>query len=465
MQRRLLIPALVAIFVAPGLVHADGPYEGTWREGTMSIRVDVQSWGGDCGQRPQSTSVPGGGTFRISQQGDQLTFQLGRQRSTRSCWSDNRAVRRVSSSHQSGTWRIVCRTPPEDSRSETGTYTIQAIGADQLSFRDVSRYDWQLNESRCQATITTTQSFTRVSGGTPTPTPTPTPREPAEPRASCTPGAAARIALRPSTAELAPGAEQCFTARVTDTQGCAVRGARVELSLAEGPGALSGRCYRAAGEGRARVVAQAGGLREEATVTIRSMDLSDLIARRSESGSLGGAEADAEASAETAARVSARTPSEDEGSRWIVAALAVGVALLAIGGAAWALGRRRRSKRRTIGGLPGVVLADDPTPPPVRAPEPSAPPEPAPTPERADPEPPPTAEAGATPAGEDMICPSCRRGYPPGSTRCPHDETGLVPYGEFATQSAGERICPTCGQRYPGSVTFCGEDGTTLEPA
>src|SRR5690606_19615783 len=112
--------------------------DGQWREGPMSVSVQVESWGGDCGPRPVSTTSPGGGTFRISQSGDQLTFHLRSERTTRSCWSENRAVRRVSSSHQAGTWRVVCRTPSTDSRAETGTYTIQAIGEDRLSFRDVS---------------------------------------------------------------------------------------------------------------------------------------------------------------------------------------------------------------------------------------------------------------------------------------------------------------------------------------
>ncbi len=107
----------------------------------------------------------------------------------------------MSSTHASGNWRIVCRTPPEDSRGETGTYTIQALGSDQLSFRDVSAYDWQLNQSRCQATITTTQSFTRVSAPAQQAT-TPTP-EP-ERRPACTPGDPARVVLRPSSADSEP---------------------------------------------------------------------------------------------------------------------------------------------------------------------------------------------------------------------------------------------------------------------
>ncbi len=413
----------------------------------MSIQVAVTSWGGDCGPRPQSTSAPGGGTFRISQDGDQLTFHLRQQRTTRGCWSENRAVRRVSSTHQGSTWRIVCRTPPEDSRGETGTYTIQAIGNDQLSFRDVSAYDWQLNESRCVATITTTQSFTRVSGGTATTTPEP-PGE--EPRPACTPGAPARIVLRPATAQIAPDAEQCFTTRVVDAQGCAVRSQRVDLSLASGAGRLEGRCYTAsAADGEATIRARAGELTSEARETVSSMDLSDLIARRSETGSVGSGVANEEdASADTAARVRAHSE-ESIGLLWPLVAL--GVALVLVIGGAIALSRRRKPAKRSIAGLPGVEI---PEPELRRA---STPPPPAPPSE-------PPAQPAPEGPREDLICPACRRGYPPGTAQCAADGTALVPYSEFKSARGREHVCPTCGERYPETVRFCGKDGSTLEP-
>ena len=435
--------ALSALALGVGArARADGPFEGQWREGPMHIQVAITSWGGDCGPRPQSTTVPGGGTFRISQDGDQLTFHLRQQRTTRSCWSENRAVRRVSSSHQGGTWRIVCRTPPEDPRSETGTYTIQAIGNDQLSFRDVSAYDWRLNDSRCVATITTTQSFTRISGG-PSSTPEPA-RE--EPRPSCTPGAPARIVLRPASAELVPGAEQCFTTRVVDAEGCTVRTPRVTLALASGGGRLDGRCYTAPDTfGEATIVARAGSLTSEARVTVRSVDLSDLIARRTETGSVGsGPPVDDDATAETAARVTAREA--DEGLDPTLPAIALALALLLLAGGAVALGRRRRPSPRTIAGLRGVEVPE---------PEPS-------TVAPSLPEPAPAAPADPGPL-EDMICPTCRRGYSPGTERCTRDGTALVPYREFASAKGREKVCPTCGERYPETVRFCGKDGTTLE--
>ena len=148
----------------------------------------------------------------------------------------------------------------------------------------------------------------------------------------------------------------------------------------------------------------------------------------------------------TAARVSATQRDDGPGLLWPALAL---VAALVLVGIAFLLLRRKkaptRARKASIGGLPGVVIPDD---------------EPEPEPE--------TTEAAPTAvAGEDMICPSCRRGYPPGTETCPHDETRLMPYREFAAGKAAgvdSHVCPTCGERYPPTVKFCGKDGTTLVP-
>ncbi|MGE0791529.1 MAG: hypothetical protein AB7S26_37990 [Sandaracinaceae bacterium] len=435
--------ALTTLASLSATARADGPYEGTWREGPMSINVNVESWGSDCGPRPQSTTTTGGGTFRITQAGDQLTFQLRTQRTTRGCWSENRAVRRVSSSYQAGTWRVVCRTPEEDSRAETGTYTIQALGDDQLQFRDQSRYDWQLNASRCQATIVTTQSFTRVggSGGNASNTPS----EPPTPR--CTPGAASRVVLRPASAEVAPGGQQCFTARVVDSAGCAL-GTRPTVRVAEGDGHLEGLCVTVgSGTGTVRVVATSGSMRDEATIAVRTLDMSDLIARRSESGSVGsGSPEDAET--ETAARLSASE--REESVSLLLPAGVLALALLIVGAAVVLLRRRARARGTVrIGGL-GDVAIDMPARRPLSQPPPGPAPETIPPPSE---------------PGEEMICPTCRRGYPPGTASCPHDETALVRYRDFASGGANENVCPVCGDRFPATVRFCGKDGVALEPA
>ncbi|MCA9609337.1 MAG: zinc ribbon domain-containing protein [Myxococcales bacterium] len=432
MISRLVAVLLAASVLWAGAARADGPYEGQWREGPMTINVSVTSWGADCGPRPQSTTSPGGGSFSITQSGDHLTFHLRQQRSTQSCWSENRAVRRVSSSYQAGTWRIVCRTPADDSRGETGRYTIQAVGSDRLSFTDDSEYDWQLNDSRCQARIRASQSFTRVGGGTASTNPTPTP-EPVRPR--CTPGTPARVTLRPTSAEVQPGGEQCFSASVVDAQGCAVRGRRPTLRVASGGGSVRGLCYTAPDDAAtARIVASSGDLTAEATVTVRTMDLSDLIARRSENQTLPDV---GDASSETASRVSARERSEGPDLLW-PGILLGGALVLVLFGVLVLRGRSRSAK--TGGDLP---RRRSERPAPIEASEPGV-----------DPSMP----------TEDMICPSCRTGYPPGSERCAKDGTDLVPYRDFRAGD-GENVCPTCGTRYPKNVKFCGKDGATLEPS
>lgn len=462
--------ALVSIVlsVTASVARADGPYEGEWRRGPMTISVSVATWGSDCGARPESTTVPARGAVNVTQDGDHLTFGGGR--TTRSCWSDNPAVRRVSSTFSSGTWRIVCRTPAEDSRQETGTYTLRATSNDVIEFRDVTEYDWQLNESHCRATSTTTQTFTRSGGGAvaePTPTPTTEP----EPSPACTAGAPARIALRPAATDVEPGGRVCFTARVVDAAGCAVRGAAPTLVLrapAGRSGSLRGACFEAAataaeGEGEFAVVAThtpSGGseLRTEARVRVHTMDLSDLIARRAESGDV--ATDPGVASSDTASGVAARAEGGPGAPTpwWALALAAVGL-LLVVGTAATLASRRRArndrlaraAARRPITEAP---LAAAPAPAPIAEPAPL----PAPS---AVPNPPSSASAASA-----MICPTCRRGYAAGDKLCPRDGTALVPYAEFAQKGADAEtsVCPKCGKRYAGNRRFCGEDGTTLEP-
>lgn len=474
---RVLIPFALscALLAFTSSARADGPYEGDWRRGAMSISVSVATWGADCGARPESTTVPARGTVHVTQEGDHLTFGGGR--STRSCWSDNPAVRRVSSTFSSGTWRVVCRSPSDDSRQETGTYTLRAVGSDTIEFRDVTEYDWALNDSRCRATSTTTQTFTRVSGGA-TPEPTPTPSTEPEPAPACVPGAAARIALRPASTDVEPGGRACFTARVVDASGCALRtSAALSLRAPEGrAGALRGTCFEAAstgGEGEFTILASSGELRAEARVRVHTMDLSDLIARRAESGDV--ASDPGVATTDSAAGVAARTESSPASFPWWAAALAALGVLIVIASAVVLVARGRaraqklahreeqREERReehhqehreeaasmvpspTVGGSNA-----DPVGPTVAAPPPAMPTAP--------------IEQGAAQA---MICPTCRRGYAANERTCKTDGTELVAYSAFVQKSeaVAQSVCPKCGTRYTGTTRFCGKDGETLVPA
>ncbi len=424
--------------------RADGPYEGDWRTGSMRIEVAVESWGGDCGPRPQSTTIPGGSLIRVTQSGDDLTFAGRPQRTTRGCWSENASVRRVSSRYESNTWTVVCRTPEQDPRAEVGTYTLRAVGADRIEFRDVSRYDWALNDSRCVASIESTQTFQRAASATPVASAEPTPAaEPPSP--ACRPGAPSRITLRPSQATVEPGGRACFAARVVDASGCVVPGRtpRLELRAPEGArGRLDGSCFVAAdsaaeGEGEFVVTAREASFEAQARVRVRTPDLSDLIARRAEGGGAVSLD-EAETVSEEAARLAARSEPESRiGLGWVIGFSILGL-LMVMAGAIGLLLHGRRKKRATT------------MPPPLSF-------------QQAQ-EPPLAVESPVT--SEPKICPTCRRGYPPHAERCPQDGTELVKYAEFTEKSAKEgqmtKVCPTCGAHFPATTRFCGKDGTTL---
>src|SRR6478609_774853 len=74
--------------------HGDASYAGTWQAGATSREVAIQSWGKDCGPRPQSTQTQGGGSVQLEQRGQVLTIKGGgREVRSDRCWSPNPAMR------------------------------------------------------------------------------------------------------------------------------------------------------------------------------------------------------------------------------------------------------------------------------------------------------------------------------------------------------------------------------------
>ncbi len=484
--------ALFVMFAFAGSARADGPYEGAWRASATRVDVAVRSWGADCGPRPQSFSSGGGGTVQVTQEGDHLVFRGQRTTRTDGCWSENRAVRRVSTSVQGGTWRTVCRTPPGDSRGETGTYTLRANGGDALAFTDVSEYDWALNASHCTATITTTQSFSRTRTVVAEPTPPGTPTERA-----CTPGAVARVSMRPERVTIQLAERSCLRARVVDASGCAVPGQAITWTL-ERPAGRAGElvdgCFQAAAtaaeaEGEFRVVATSAALRGVAVVVVHTQDLSDLIARRGELGAVGALTgSDATAETQDAAGVEARAVETGGGGSllWPIAG-AVLALLLLLGVVVMLVGGKKKKKATSQSAPRDSAELDEPpssTGPVGAVASASAPivmsktcpvchhevegettfcPKDG---TRLVPSP----RGGPATPSQALICPTCRRGFPPDARFCPHDSDELIPYAMFAARAkaketaAGDKplICPKCGERFTSTTTFCGKDGSPL---
>jgi hypothetical protein len=460
---------VLALLLGVTTAHAQSASEvaGTWRAGATSVDVMVESWGGDCGPRPQSTKSNGGGLVTVEQK-EQALLLHGRDQDIRSdaCWSRNPAMKRTIASHENGSWTTRCRTADDDPRAEQGTYTLKLVDDDTLIYTDVSRYDWALNESKCVATFTTSQTLTRsgVKGNVArakddkpealartasAPTRTDSAETPTTSDGkACTPGAPAKLTLRPRRAEIEVGQRVCLRARVADANDCAIPGAEVDWGLSHSKalrGSLNGGCFFAAdtaaeAEGEFRITAKSEGLSAEGVVEVKHVDLSSLIATRMEGTGLGiDDEQPAESSPKAVARIATHTTAADGGSGHRGLMIALGLCAVALTVAGFVISRRKSAaiSGEADASEPGVdeTSADDE----VSSESPLAP----------------------------WICPTCRVGYPAQQHTCPKDGTALIPYSEFTKRQKREDIehskrCPTCGKTYPASASFCGEDGTGL---
>jgi hypothetical protein len=414
---------------------------GSWRAGVTTTDWAIESWGPDCGPRPQSSRSAGGGRVEVEQTGDLLVIK-GRLEDVRTdrCRSPNPAVKKVGSSHKGTTWITRCKSPSGDPKQEQATYTFRLEPDGSFLYEDVSQVNWKLKDSVCVATITTRQALQRAgeagaapgtaarpgAGGQAMPNaPQPGSRAPAPPppgarQASpttppCVPAKPARLSLRPRRADLELGQRTCFEARVTDAKGCAVSEPAVTWSLDHKPGIrarLEKGCFRAEegsaeGEGSFEVRATFAGLNASAEVEVSASALPALIARRMEGGAIEGEAPDAGPSPAQAtpqppvvapepkapvARVVARTvsvPQETGKSTLGLAAIASGVLAFTLLFATilWRMRRSGSAQRASI---------------------PSEPP-----------------RAPAKTTTMSLRCPRCGAFYPEGSAFCGNDGSAL----------------------------------------
>jgi hypothetical protein len=465
--------ALVAWSVASAGRAEDQLPTGTYQASPATIRSEVSAWGPDCGVKPQSYVTREQPRVVVGAAGAHLMLRFpDRTMRTDRCWSPNPAVKLATTSASDTRFRSECRTPRGDPKQEVGRYTVSVTGPYTLELLEESDYDWQLNSSHCVAKVRITQQLSRVpeertaKGATETATPA------SKEDACAVPSTPTRLRLRPSEARIEPDQRVCFTVLGVDARGCAsdVELASLRWELKSPPaaqGSLAGGCFRsaegaAAAEGEFLVLVRTGALRAEAKVVVAAPDLSDITARRGEAEPSPvrsqGLTATPTAAAVKAAGVRTRSH--------VGLLLGVGALLLGlIGGGVW-LGLRRKARATGRPAARGERSSSAPTPPPKAHPSPAAS---AVTSGSA------ASQAGATreptpilvAPGEQLICPTCRRGHPPGTSRCAHDGTPLVPYGEFikqarqaeATQAAA---CGTCGAKLTPGSAFCGECGRRI---
>ena len=478
-----LIAGLLATWNAPAAAQS---LAGLWNAGATTSTVRIESWGPDCGPEPRSSRTPGGGQVQVSEAGNVLIIHSSdRDIRTDRCWSENPAMRRRSSSAQTGSWKLKCQTPESDPREETGAYSINSQGDTELRYRDESRYNWQLRNSRCVATIVTTQvlqrSIAQASGTNPT--------SGSQVDKSCNAGAATRLLLRPQQAQIAPGQELCLKATAVDAQGCALKNPSIRFALEHARGSqgeLKRQCFVAGketkhAEGAFTIVATLGQLRAQSTVTVARLDLSALIAKRLDVGAVTAQPSATSTTQPTEDTRQDGSPSEStstgirgpsdsqgqEGPAQAIRLLSVALATIVLLGVAFLLYKRRRPALGRLRSQPSTnaeqssdtqhqqqALERRDTNMTYRSVT------------SADPSP---SESSASAVEnsemtETWICPSCRRGFPAARQVCPKCEgpVRLIPYAEFARtpgENSSSKRCADCGAECTGRAQFCGECG------
>ena len=459
----------MSAFVRPDAAFADDKktLSGSWTASALSEKWSTTEWGDACGPKPTPQGAPGG-AVTIAEQGGELAISgAGRAFSTSQCWEQMPGLSRSSHSAGSRGWSTRCTSAAGDPRHATVVTNISATD-DTIVLAETGNYEFFLEGSKCQATVSRSRSFkivqrageeaTPVPTAQPTAKPAPAPPPPSEPAptACSEPGPATKLEVRPQKKLLRPGETFTLSAIVTDEKGCRL-GARPSFKVDDDPSGKvtvesDGKVTAAsdAAEGARVIVVDLGGKQIKVGVEIVANDRYDALLKERGLNPLG--EDDSAATVEIASGLGgSQSTSEDAGKKrkQIFIGVVSGVAaFLALAG--FILVRRGKRAR------PPEDDGRDLTPA----------------------EPPAVALFDSAP-NQMMRCPSCEELFAPTTGFCPNDGAALVPSGVLSVPppSSGERpipssrarskidkICPTCGDRFAGDAEFCGKDGTSLVP-
>lgn len=497
----LLVLLMAVIFPARALGQGLG---GEYTVGPTKVKVNIHSWGDDCGPQPKSyTSKGKGKKVTVIEKGDHLVFSNGR--STNKCWSANVNLQRLSVTKKGSTWTIVCKSPASDSRQEHGKYVVNAAGS-KITVKDTSNYNWKLKESVCKATIIIERVFTRSGAAVEPvepppvekkPSPTPAidkeyPEEPPPKKCKET-GPPVRIAVSPSSASTTPGNKVCFSAYSVDKNGCRLH-VKPEWKLvkenADRAGRMDGNCFvpgdnAADSEGTFRVIADYSYYQDGAKVLVKSQFIEDLIAINLDPAGEEMEQPAGEPGEDRVETSQGQVEVPEPGGRripvFLVYVLPAIVLLIALGLIiVLVVVDRRKKLRLRISELEAQRLSEaertgPSEPAPARVPggelddtasRPARQRKQAQIPGTPEAAPPSEPAAPASTAGPTRVCRVCGREYAHGSRFCPQDGSALVA-ASIDQDEAPETgmICPRCGRGYPPGSRNCGEDGELLVPA
>jgi hypothetical protein len=331
---------------------------GSWKAEPMTVRWVVGSWSEACGPRP-SGGGDGGGDVTIEERGQELAIRgASGTFATAQCFQMHPGLEATSHAADKGVWKTTCRTAPSDARQEILQTTLTLSG-DVLSLQESGQYQFVIQGQTCAASSGRWRTYRRGAPAAPAPVEAPVPvqappvvKPPSAPSPCASPGAPARLEVRPSRKLMRAGETFHFRSSVFDATGCSL-GTPVAWSVSSEDGTANidnGRLTLAEGaaDGELHITATAASQSVRVTVDVVS---GDRYAALLASGEFNADGASSEAATATilSGSLGARAGAVSAGTsdrKWtfvgLVSAIALSFALIG----AWLLRRAQRATRR-----------------------------------------------------------------------------------------------------------------------
>ncbi|MCP4196488.1 MAG: zinc ribbon domain-containing protein [Proteobacteria bacterium] len=445
MIRHLLVAFFFVSFFVPATVLSADRYDGNWNMISMSISVQVKSWGKHCGPRPGSYSSNKSRPVEIVAKGPHLIFSRGGTRTDR-CGSPNPRLSTISQNIEPGTWQRVCKTSKKDPKFEKGQYRLVAENTRRLIYTAVSHFDWTLKGDHCIATSDEKRIYVRAKAGkkeekTATISKAPPATDPAAKPDCEQTGAIKKLTVLPHTTRIGPGQGTCFKAIGIDEAGCrfpvdakwtAAQNNKIVPGLVTQKGCFRAGKTAADAEGRYRITAKVGDKSDSAKITVVYPDLGELFAARLkplEDGEEEKPQTTTQTPPSPPVIIKPATTSNSPGTFDVSTLLVPAILIAILGLAVVVVLIVLRNRLAEIGGTEkwqvcptcGMKLPKDA----LFCPNDST----SLAPEKTESE----SEVGYPPSlsNTGMVCPACHRGYDPDAKFCPHDSEVLIPYPEW----------------------------------
>lgn len=451
---------LIFLFCRHHVFAQNDKISGTYIGGKKQVTVQIKSWGEDCGPKPKSYSTGGGEEVKIELRGDNLYFSNGN--STKKCWSANTRLRRLSAVKRGNKWTTICETPENDSRYEHGEYTVEYKN-DTISFTNRSTYNWQLRHSLCRAIITIRKTYTKQSKHKQSKEELKIPSAYIDTKypeikkeEKCKPSyKPEKVIITPSNVTLGAGKEVCFSVYAVDSSGCrfpvtakfsVAPPANVKLGYENGS-RLKKNCFiagkdAALSEGTYTITALTKDNKSAvAKVTVKFSGIEDLIAVNLTPATL---EEDTRGNKNS--NPTAIPPvgfveiPVERGNKnnlfWILLLIIIASMVTGSGVIIFITVTRIQRARRKIKQTQLIKedLMEELSANFINTRE----------------------EANKDKKAGWMQCEVCKREFKPGHRFCPFDGSKLKPYNQLSYKNIrGGMICPSCGRGYPRGTTIC----------